>query len=123
MKQSLPDAEFANNAFVTASDKEQRLFKRHAVSSARRILSRLKMDNLSPNHFRRMVVRNLTFIQAVKILWLLGFWTPDIVLFIGDPATEEMVMGALRRAFVTEQAMILPSIAITLLECNNDETV
>jgi hypothetical protein len=117
MKQSLPDAEFTNNAFVTASDKEQRLFKRGAVASARQILSRLKMDNLSHNNFRRMVVRNLTFIQAVKILWLLGFWTADIVLFIGEPATEEMVMGALRRAFVTEQAMILPSIATTLLEC------
>jgi hypothetical protein len=120
MKQSVPDAEFTNNAFVTASDKEQRLFKRCAVSSARQVLNRLRMDNLNPNNFRRMVVRNLTFIQAVKILWLLGFWTADIVLFIGDPTTEEMVMGALRRAFVTEQAMILPSIATILLESNND---
>jgi hypothetical protein len=98
------------------TSKEAKLLKRKYVARARSVISSVPIGEIDePSDVRRLLVRSASFVNAVSALWFLGYWPDQIADFIGDPVTEEYVLGALRRLFSQHQEQLVEHM-ITVLE-------
>jgi hypothetical protein len=79
--------------------------RRIQVTVARRAIK----EALGSDRAKYFVVcaKNEQFQAACTALWIMGYWPAQIAKFIGDPATESLILMALRNTLCMRPAALI----------------